>query len=127
MITITGNGRLTRDPELRSTQSGKSVTTLSVASDQRGERDQTIYVDLVLWERAAEAAAEHLVKGQAVAFTGRLKLRTWKDREDNTRTSVEVHGVDLEYGAKPRGNDDAPAPAPDGDRDHTPGDDDIPF
>lgn len=127
MITITGNGRLTRDPELRSTQSGKSVTTLSVASDSRDRQDGTTYVDLVLWEGSAEAAVQHLVKGQAVAFTGRLKLRTWKDRDGNNRTTVEIHNVDLEYGAKPRGNADDLAPEPDGDREHVPSDDDIPF
>lgn len=71
------------------------------------ERDR--YVDLVLWDAQAAFAAEHLVKGQAVTFTGRLEPRQWTDRDGNTRSSIEVHAVELEYGAKPRG---ATAPDP---------------
>ncbi|HEX5927086.1 MAG TPA: single-stranded DNA-binding protein [Baekduia sp.] len=75
MLTINGNGRLTRDPELRSTRSGKSVATISVASDRRDRRADPIYVDLVLWEGHAEAAAQHLVKGQSVAFSASRPAR----------------------------------------------------
>ncbi|MTD47439.1 single-stranded DNA-binding protein [Conexibacter sp. W3-3-2] len=127
MLTITGNGRLTRDPELRATKAQKSVTTISVACDQRGRDGETVYVDLVLWERAAEAAVEHLVKGQAVAFAGGLRVRTWADRDGNKRHTVEVHNVDLEYGAKPHRTDDDLVAVPDGERDHEPTDDEIPF
>ena len=67
MITLTGNGRLTRDPQLRTTHSGKTVATISVASDRRDRTAAAIYIDLVLWEAQATAAAQHLVKGQAVA------------------------------------------------------------
>ena len=110
MLTLTGNGRLTRKPELRETTSGATVTTVAIASSRRGSDDDPIYVDLVLWDAQAAFAAEHLVKGQAVTFTGRLEPRQWTDRDDNTRTSIEVHAVELEYGAKPR-SATAPAPA----------------
>ena len=103
MLTLTGNGRLTKKPELRETTSGAKVTTVAVASSRRGSDDDPIYVELVLWDAQAAFAAQHLVKGQAVTFTGRLEPRQWTDRDGNSRTSIEVHGVEIEYGAKPRG------------------------
>ena len=103
MLTLTGNGRLTRKPELRQTSSGATVTTVAITSTRRGSDDDPIYVDLVLWDAQAAFAAEHLIKGQAVTFAGRLEPRQWTDREGNQRVVLEVHGVEIEYGAKPRG------------------------
>ena len=102
MLTLTGNGRLTRDVELRGTRSGKSVAAVSVASDRRDRQADPVYVDLILWEGQAEAAAEHLVKGQAVAFAGRFEPRPYQTSAGEPRVAIEVHNVDLEYGAKPR-------------------------
>lgn len=104
MLTITGNGRLTRKPELRTTSSGSTITTVAIASSRRGSDDDPVYVDLVLWDAQAAFAVKHLVKGQAVTFAGRLEPRPWTDREGNQRVAIEVHGVELEYGAKPRGD-----------------------
>ncbi len=77
MLILTGNGRLTRDVELRTTHGDDSVTTVSVASNRRGGQ--------------AEAAAEHLVKGQAVAFSGRFEPRTYTTRDG--REGVAYEGV----------------------------------
>ena len=99
MITITGNGRLTRDVELRGTRSGKSVATISVASDRRDRQAPALFVDLVVWERQAEAAAEHLVKGQSVSFSGRFE---YTNSGGEKRLALEVHDVAIEYGPKPR-------------------------
>ncbi len=93
-------------PELRSTTTGKAVTTVSVASDRRDRDADPVYVDLVLWEGQAEAAVKHLIKGQAVAFTGRFEPRTYETKDGEDRVALEVIGVDLEYGAKPRANND---------------------
>jgi single-strand DNA-binding protein len=114
MLILTGNGRLTRDVELRSTSSGKSVATISVASDRRDRNPDPEYVDLVVWEAQAQAAAEHLVKGQAVTFSGRVSTRTYEARDGQARVAVEVHGVDVEYGARPRAREAAPESAPAG-------------
>ena len=57
MLTLTGNGRLTRDPQLRTTHSGKTVATISVASDRRDRTADAIHVDLIVWEAQATAAA----------------------------------------------------------------------
>ena len=126
MLTLTGNGHLTRDVELRPTRSGDSVATISVASDRRDRRADPLYVDLILWRGQAEAAAEHLVKGQAVAFSGRFEPRQYTTRDGREGVAYELHDVALEYGAKPRGDEPAataPAETPAGAADP----DDIPF
>ena len=102
MLTINGNGNITRAPELRNTTSGKAVTTVSVACQQRKTDDGPAYVDLILWEAQAEAAVKYLVKGQAVAFSGRPDIRSYKRNNGDPGATLEVHGVDLEYGHKPQ-------------------------
>ena len=67
MLTINGNGNITRAPELRNTTSGKAVTTVSVACQQRKTDDGPAYVDLVLWEAQAEAAVKY---GACDVFVG---------------------------------------------------------
>ena len=104
MITLTGNGRLTRDVQLRTTHSGKTVATISVASDRRDRNADPVYLDLIVWQAQAKAAAEHLVKGQAVSFSGRFEPREYVTNAGDNRVALELHGVDIEYGAKPRGD-----------------------
>jgi single-strand DNA-binding protein len=104
MITLTGNGRLTRDVQLRTTHSGKTVATISVASDRRDRDAQPVYLDLIVWQGQATAAAEHLVKGQAVSFSGRFVPRDYTTSGGEQRVALELHSVDIEYGPKPRGD-----------------------
>ncbi len=88
-------GRLTRDPELRRTQSGTPVTTFTLAVDRGftprdgGER-QTDFIDIVTWRNTAEFVSKYFVKGQMAAVTGRLQLRDWTDKEGNKRRSAEI-------------------------------------
>jgi single-strand DNA-binding protein len=124
MITLTGNGRLTREVQLRTTHSGKTVATISVASDRRDRVAQPIYVDLIVWQTQATAAAEHLVKGQAVSFSGRFEPREYVTNAGDNRVALELHGVDIEYGPKPRG-DHTGAPRPTAADETDP--EDIPF
>jgi single-stranded DNA-binding protein len=102
MLTLTGNGRLTRDVQLRATHSGKTVATIAVASDRRDRNAEPVYVDLIVWEAQATAASEHLIKGQAVSFSGRLEPRPYDTSSGDQRVALELHNVDIEYGAKPR-------------------------
>lgn len=67
MITLTGNGRLTRDVTVRTTHSGKTVATISIASDRRDRDADPVYLDLIVWQTQATAAAEHLVKARPSA------------------------------------------------------------
>ncbi len=106
MLILTGNGRLTRDVVLRSTRSGKSVATVSIASDRRDRNADALYVDLIVWEAQAQAAAEHLFKGQGVAFSGRFEPRAFQTNTGEQRVAIEVHGVDLEYRARARTQQD---------------------
>jgi single-strand DNA-binding protein len=127
MITLTGSGRLTRDVELRSTHSGKNVATISVASDRRDRQGPAVFVDLIVWERQAEAAAEHLVKGQTVNFSGRFEPREYTTSNGEKRLALEVHDVAIEYGPKPRATEPDTASAAAASNEAAEADDDIPF
>ena len=88
-------GRLTRDPELRRTQSGTAVASFTLAVDRPfssrdgGER-QTDFIDCVAWRNTAEFVSKYFVKGQMAAVTGRLQIRDWTDQEGGKRRSAEV-------------------------------------
>lgn len=84
-------GRLTREPELRHTQSDIPVTSFTLAVD-RGFKDgqNTDFINIVAWRGTAEFVAKWFTKGQLVAVSGRLQVRTYQDRDGNTRTATEV-------------------------------------
>ena len=88
-------GRLTRDPELRHTQSGTAVASFTLAVDRRyapkdgGER-QTDFIDVVAWQNLGEFVSKYFVKGQMAAVTGRLQIREWTDKDEKKRKSAEV-------------------------------------
>lgn len=87
-------GRLTRDPELKSTQSGVDVTTFTLAVDRSyakaGTERETDFLDCVAWRGTAEFVSRYFKKGMQVAVTGRIQTRKWKDQNDQKRVSVEV-------------------------------------
>ena len=86
-------GRLTRDPELRHTQSGTAVASFTLAVDRQQNKDvekQTDFIDIVAWRNTAEFVSKYFVKGQMAAVTGRLQLRNWTDKDGNKRVSAEV-------------------------------------
>ena len=73
-------GRLTRDPELRTTAGGKAVAQFSVASHEYvGGKEKPEFHNVVAWDRLAETCGRYLGKGQQVALEGRLQTRTWDD------------------------------------------------
>ena len=82
-------GRLTKDPELKTTQNGKSVVTFSLAVDgfKKGETD---FIDCVAWNATAENLAKFKKKGEQIALTGRITTRSYEDRNGNKRKAVEV-------------------------------------
>ena len=87
-------GRLTRDPELRRTQSGTPVTSFSLAVDrdfksQSGEKE-TDFIDCVAWRNTAEFVSKYFTKGRLAVAEGLLQLRDWTDRDGNKRRSAEV-------------------------------------
>lgn len=104
-------GRLTRDPELRNTQTGIPVCSFSIACDRNfknanGERE-TDFFDCVAWRQTAEFVSRHFTKGRMAVVEGRLQIRDWKDREGNNRRSAEVVADNVYFGDSKR--DGAPA------------------
>ncbi|MBA3779519.1 MAG: single-stranded DNA-binding protein [Chloroflexi bacterium] len=84
-------GRLTRDPELRTLASGKSVTQFSVATnDYRGGTEKAEYHNIVTWDRLAEICGQYLGKGQLVAIEGRIQTRQWEDDKKIRHWKTEV-------------------------------------
>lgn len=89
-------GRLTRDPELRHTQSNIPVASFTLAVDRGYSRNnadgqQTVdFINIVAWRNTAEFVSKWFRKGQLVAVTGRIQVRSWTDRDNNSRTSYEI-------------------------------------
>nr|DAU18877.1 MAG TPA: Single strand binding protein [Caudoviricetes sp.] len=91
---ITIMGRLTRDPEVRTTQTGTSVASFSLAverdfKDPSGQRPVD-FLDVVAWRGTADLAGQFLTKGRMVVVTGRLETRRWQDKNGNNRISYEI-------------------------------------
>jgi single-strand DNA-binding protein len=96
-------GNLTRDPEVRYTPKGTAVTELGLAvnrvyTGEDGERrEETTFVDVVLWSRLAEIAHQYLKKGRSVFIEGRLQLDTWDDKQTGQkRSKMRVVGENLQ-------------------------------
>ena len=104
---ITIMGRLTRDPELRRTQSGAPVTSFTMAVDrdfksQSGDKE-TDFIDVVAWRNTAEFAAKYFTKGRMAIASGRLQIRDWQDNNGNKRRSAEVIADSIYFGdSKPQ-------------------------
>jgi single-strand DNA-binding protein len=90
-------GRLTRDPELRTLASGKTVTQFSIATnDYRGGKELSEYHSIVTWDRLAEICGQYLGKGQLVALEGRPQTRQWEDDKKLRHWKTEVVASQLE-------------------------------
>ncbi len=102
-------GNLGRDPEMRYTPSGQSVTSFSVASSRRyttsagDQREETDWFNVSAWGRLSELCNQYLTKGQQVYIEGRLHLRSFEGRDGQTRWSNEVSLTDVQFLARPSG------------------------
>ncbi len=103
-------GRLTRDPELRRTQSGTPVASFSLAVDRdfkdkaTGER-ATDFIDVVAWRQTAEFVTRYFSKGRMAVVEGRLQIRDWTDKEGGKRRSAEVIADNIYFGDSKRDSD----------------------
>lgn len=117
-------GNLGRDPELRYTQSGGAVATLSIATTERwtskeGERkEKTEWHRVVLWGRQAEVANQYLKKGSSCYIEGRITTREWEDKDKQKRYTTEIVGQTLQLmprsdggGGGSRGSNEPPPPS----------------
>ena len=103
-------GRLTRDPELRTTQSGVSVASFSVAVDRDfGGRDggerQTDFFDCSAWRQTGEFVSKYFRKGSMIVVSGRMQSRKFQDREGNNRTAWDIQADNVYFGESKRDSD----------------------
>jgi len=103
-------GRLTADPQLRSTASGTQVASFSVATnrvwnDPSGtKKESTEFHNVVVWGRQAEVASRFLVKGSLVLIEGRLQTRDWEGKDGQKRRTTEIICERLQLGPRPMGS-----------------------
>lgn len=91
-------GRLTRDPEVRTTSTGKTVTSFSLAVDRATQDDQADFFDVTAWEKLGELVSQYLSKGRRCLVQGRLRQDSWDDKETGKkRTRVEVVATDVTF------------------------------
>ncbi|MHB8152753.1 MAG: single-stranded DNA-binding protein, partial [Bacillati bacterium] len=83
-------GNLTRDPEIRYTQSGKSVTKFTLAVNNPRNKEETTFVDIIAWEKLGETCNSYLHKGSNTLVEGRLVIRSYDDKDGNKRKATEV-------------------------------------
>lgn len=111
-------GRLTRDPEIRTTPSGQTVATLSIATnrtwnDKAGQKqEKSEFHNIVIWGRLAEIAGQYLTKGQEAYFEGRLETRSYTGKDGVERRTTEVVAENMQMGSRAAGSSAGPRPAP---------------
>ena len=99
-------GRVTADPQVRSTPGGQAVATIGVATnrtwtDKGGQKqEQTEFHNVVLWGRTAEIAGQYLTKGAMVLIEGRLQTRSWTDKNGQQRRTTEVMAERMQLGPR---------------------------
>ena len=112
---ITIMGRLTRDPELRSTAGGTPVASFSIAVDRDFSKDgerETDFIDVVAWRQTGEFVSKYFQKGSMAVVSGRLQIRDWQDKDGNKRRSAEVVAENVYFGeSRKRESDSAEPPA----------------
>lgn len=103
-------GRLTRDPEIRTTPSGQTVATLSIATnrtwnDKAGQKqEKSEFHNIVIWGRLAEIAGQYLTKGQEAYFEGRLETRAYTGKDGVERRTTEIVAENMQMGSRAQGS-----------------------
>ena len=128
-------GRLTRDPDLRHTQSGIAVAAFTLAVDRDfgskdGAEKQTDFIDIVAWKNTAEFVSRFFTKGRMAVVSGRLQMRSWEDRDGKKRVSAEVVADNVYFGDSKREEGSSYSPPPKAavtDFSEIGPDDDLPF
>ena len=131
-------GRLTADPELKSTQSGVSVCSFRIAVDRtytpKGQEKQTDFINIITWRSTAEFVSRYFRKGQLVAVQGSIQTGQYTDRDGNKRTAFDVVADNVFFAEKKAESDETKQGAgyrhgPDiqGDFEEIVGNDELPF
>ena len=99
-------GRLTRDPEQRTTSTGKTIASFSIAVDRGGQDDAADFFNVTAWEKLGELVMQYLAKGRRVLVQGRLRQDSWDDKETGKKQSrIEVVATDVTFLDGPNGGD----------------------
>lgn len=104
-------GRLTANPELKTTPNGTSVCSFTIAVNRRSREQQTDFINCVAFKDRAEVIAKYFNKGSSICVTGSIQTRTWTDQQNNKRYATEVM-VDEVHFVDSKSESTAPAPAP---------------
>lgn len=125
-------GRLTRDPEMRHTNSGTPVTTFSIAIDNGyGDNKRTDFVNCLAWNKTAEFVTKYFTKGKMIIVIGRITTRSWETQDGKRAYATEVIANEVSFGETKSSQQTATQPPmQDDDDDFTPldeEDDDLPF
>lgn len=107
-------GRLTADPELKTTASNISVVSFSIAvernyTDKQSGTRQTDFIDIVAWRSTADFVSRYFRKGQLVAVQGSLQVRSYEDRDGNKRRTYEVVADNCYFAEAKRSSDASPS------------------
>lgn len=125
-------GRLTANPELKTTPSGIPVCSFTIAVNRRSREQQTDFINCVAYRDRAEVIAKYFGKGSSICVTGSIQTRTWTDQQNNKRYATEVI-VDEVHFVDSKSENTAPAPAsappsaPPSEFEAVTNDDDLPF
>lgn len=108
-------GNLTRDPEMRSTQSGVAVCNFSIAVNRRFRNPQTgqqetDFLNIVAWRQLAELCSKYLAKGRKVAVTGSIQTRTYEAKDGSKRTTWDIVADEVEFLSQNQQNSTQSAP-----------------
>ena len=103
LVVLTG--RLTADPELKTTPNGVSVTSFSIAVQRKQKNSngeyETDFINIVAWRQTAEFITKHFTKGSLIGVEGSIQTRKYKDKDDRMRTVFEVVANNVQFiGAK---------------------------
>lgn len=105
-------GRLTADPELKTTPNGVNVCSFSIAVDRRynaGEEKQTDFINIVTWRGTAEFVSKYFQKGKLIGIEGSIQTRRYQDKDGNNRTAFEVVANNVQFIESKGNGDNSPA------------------
>lgn len=112
LVVLTG--RLTADPELKTTPNGVPVTSFSIAVNRNyraGEEQQTDFINIVAWRQRAEFITKYFTKGSMIGIEGSIQTRRYQDKNGNNRTAFEVVANNVQFVESKRDSASGPAPA----------------
>ena len=123
-------GRLTKEPEVRYTQTGVAVASFTLAVNRRFSKEKVAdFIPIIVWDKIAEIVGNNLVKGSRVLIEGRIQIRSYDAQDGSKRYVTEVIAHDVEFmGSKPKLDGGAlPVAAKNFGQEVSPPDEDIPF